>query len=84
MHLPGCFLPLLKSHCFHIACVTAGSSTVENNHVNGSASCGEGKARALAEAEWASNSDGTKQAFFSLEQAEQGQIKSPVREVFKR
>lgn len=55
-----------------------------NGHVNGSVSGGEAKAGAPAEAEWASNPDGTKQAFLSLEQTKHGQPKASVREVFKK
>nr|XP_020471965.1 equilibrative nucleoside transporter 2-like [Monopterus albus] len=59
------------------------SSTVENgkqnSHVNGSvASSG------LAKSEEDAGSEGTKQAFLSLEQVEQAQAKASVMEVFKK
>ncbi|XP_075999852.1 equilibrative nucleoside transporter 2-like [Genypterus blacodes] len=61
-----------------------GSSAVENgkgnSHANGAASGGEASAGDPAE----SNADGTKQAFLSLEAAEQGQPKALVWDVFKK
>ncbi|KAK2862669.1 hypothetical protein Q5P01_002202 [Channa striata] len=61
------------------------SSTVLNGKLNGSVTNSTSKTSGLAdEVELESSSDGTKQAFLSLEQGETGQAKASVMEVFKK
>ncbi|CAN9509701.1 unnamed protein product [Ophioblennius macclurei] len=66
------------------------SGAVENGKLNGHANGGPAKVPIPADGEGepaaaaAAGSDGTKQAFLSLEQAEQAQAKASVMEVFKK